>query len=105
MARQKQHSREAKPSRPRSSLLTKLLILLLLAGAAVELIHINERIGSTSAKNDGLSLQASQLEQENTALEEDIQEGPTVEKMKEIAREEMDYTTPGEYVFDIIGAG
>ena len=40
------------------------------------------------------------MEQENAALEADIAEGPTEEKLQDIARDELGFVKPGEYVFD-----
>ena len=39
--------------------------------------------------------------QENDALRADIEEGCTPEKMQEIARRELGWVLPGEYVFEV----
>ena len=39
--------------------------------------------------------------QENDALSADIEEGCTPEKMQEIARRELGWLLPGEYVFEV----
>ena len=44
----------------------------------------------------------AQTRRENDALAADIAEGPTREKIEEIARDELGLVTPNEYVFDDI---
>ena len=42
----------------------------------------------------------AEKQRENAALEADITEGPTDEKLEEIARDELGLVKPGEYVFE-----
>jgi cell division protein FtsB len=44
--------------------------------------------------------QVDEKKQENAALAADLAEGPTDEKLQDIARDELGYVKPGEYVFD-----
>ena len=69
--------------RSRGSVLTKLLILVILAAIGLQL----------------RSLQAQ--EQENAALAADIAEGATEDKMKEIAQEELGLISPNQRVFSV----
>ena len=103
----KRQQRPVKKHRERvhSMFLTKVILLILLAGIGLQLWRINGQVAEATAQLEDLEEQAAQLEQENSALREDIDEGSTVEKMKDIARNELDYVDPGEYVFEIIGAG
>ena len=68
----------------RTGLLTKLLILILLAALGCQLYALQE-----------------QVEQARTEREADIDEGCTPEKMQEIARRELGWVLPDEYVFDV----
>ena len=105
MKHRQQRPENAKKERVHSSFLTKVLILVLLAGVGFQLWRLNGQVAEAAAQREALAAEVAQMEQENSALAEDIDEGSTVEKMKEIARNELGYVDPGEYVFEIIGAG
>ena len=92
MARQKRR-------RVRSSLMTKILVLALLGGIGWQLHALQGQVESAQAKKDALAAQVETQQQENDALSADIAEGSTQEKMLEIAREELGWIAPGEYVF------
>ena len=92
-----------KKERVRSSFAMKLLIVVLLVGAGLQLWHLGSQVSRARQEKEELALQVAQMEQENSALTQDITEGATTEKMKELARSELDYVDPGEYVFEIIG--
>ena len=49
----------------------------------------------------GVAAEVEGKRQENDALAADIEEGCTPEKMQEIARRELGWLLPGEYVFDV----
>lgn len=103
--RQQQRPAKKKKERVHSLVTTRIIILLLLAGVGLQLWHLNGQVAEATAQREELSEEVAQMEQENSALAADIAEGSTVEKMKELARSELGYVDPGEYVFDIIGAG
>ena len=42
----------------------------------------------------------AERERENAAMKADLEEGPTEEKLLEIARDELGLVKPGEYVFE-----
>lgn len=86
--------------RPRASLTVKLVILALLAATGLQLYRVQERVESAQAEKDRYAAQVAELQQENDSLKADIAEGATAEKIEEIARDELGYVTPGEYVFD-----
>ena len=86
-------------ARPRSSLLTKLVIVALLAAIGWKLYDLRGQVAQAEAEKAQISAQVEQQRQENAALEADIAEGNTPEKMEEIAREELDLVMPNEYVF------
>lgn len=105
MKKHPQHPEKQKKERVRSSLMTRIIILLLLAGVGLQLWHLNGQVAEATAQREELAAEVAQMEQENSALAADIAGGPTAEKMKELARSELDYVEPGEYIFEIIGAG
>ena len=89
-----------KPAKKRSgSLLTHVAILLILAAIGWQLYSLQGQIASTQAEKDRTSQQVEMLKQNNDALRADIAEGATDEKMKDLARDELGWTDPDEYVF------
>ena len=88
-----------KKQHARASLLTKLLVLLLLAGIGWQLFHLQEQVRTAEAEKDALAAQVQAKQQENDALSADIAQGSTQEKMEEMAREELGLVYPGERVF------
>lgn len=90
---------EKKTGRTHASLLTKLLILLLLAGIGMQLLSLQEDVKAAEVEKALLAAQVEAQQQENDALSADIAEGGTQEKMEELAREELGLVYPGERVF------
>ena len=84
---------EQQKKRPRASLLTKIVLLVLLAAVGWQLYGLQGKVAAA---------QVEQTKRENDALSADIAEGPTREKIEEIARDELGLVTPNEYVFDDI---
>lgn len=98
MASAKKKSKQ-KRQRVHASLPTKLLILTLLVAIGWQLHSLHGQVESAQEKKELLAAQVEAKAQENDALAADIAEGPTSEKMQEIAREELGWVAPGEYVF------
>ena len=88
-----------KKQRTRSSLLTKLLVLLLVGSIGWQLFHLQAQVRAAEAEKDALAAQVQAKQQENDALSADIAQGSTQEKMEEMAREELGLVYPGERVF------
>ena len=82
---------EQQKKRPRASLLTKIVLLVVLAAIGWQLYGLQSKVAAA---------QVAQTQRENEALAADIAEGPTREKVEEIARDELGLVTPNEYVFD-----
>ena len=89
----------AKRTRPRASLLTKLLVVVLLAAIGWQLYEFRDQVASAQTEKELYAQQVAAQQQENDALAADIAQGTTTEKMEEIARDELGLVTPGEYVF------
>jgi len=89
----------AKRPRPRAGLLTKLLIVVLLAAIGWQLYDLRQQVERAQQEKAQYEEQVTAKQQENDALEADIAEGATPEKMEEIARDELGLVKPDEYVF------
>lgn len=87
--------------RVHTSLAVKLLILALLAAAACRLYALQGEVAAAQAERDSVAAQVEIQRQKNDALSADIAEGATPEKMQEIARRELGWVLPGEYIFSI----
>lgn len=96
MAKKEQPARHA---RPRASLLTKLVVVVLLAAIGWQLYELRGQVEIAQAEKERYTQQVESQQQQNNALAADIAEGATPEKMEEIAREKLGYGAPGEYVF------
>lgn len=88
-----------KQERRRTGLMTKLLILVLLAAIGYQLYGLRAQVEKAQAEKERYAAQVEALRQENETLTADIAEGATQEKMEQIARDELGLVTPGEYVF------
>lgn len=88
-----------KQERRRTGLMTKLLILVLLAAIGYQLYGLRAQVEKAQAEKERYTAQVEALRQENETLTADIAEGATQDKMEQIARDELGLVTPGEYVF------
>ena len=89
----------AKKKKAGNGLVTKLIILALIAIIGWQLYDLQDQHSAAQAERDRYQTEVESLRQENDALAADIAEGTTQEKMEEIARKELGVVTPGEYVF------
>lgn len=92
--------RTEKKPRPKAGLLTKIVIVVLLAAMGWQLYDLRGQLQAAEAEKAAYQQQVEAQQQENDALAADIAEGPTKEKIEEIARNELGYVKPGEYVFE-----
>ena len=83
----------------RSSLLTKLAILLLIVCCSAILISQQSRIRANEAEAQSLAQQAAQLEQANRELTEDIANLGSDDSVMEIAQEELGLVADGQIIF------
>ena len=91
----------------RAGPLTKLLLLVLLLGIGWQLYRLQSQVEAAQVEKDLLAGQVEAKRQENSALAADIAAGGApipaklsmvLEKMEEIARNELGMVFPGEYV-------
>ena len=87
-------------NRPRAGLLTKVIIVVLLVALGWKVYDLRGQIAMAETERENYEAQVEEKKQENAALKDDIAEGPTDEKLQDIARDELGYVKPGEYVFD-----
>ena len=75
------------------------VLLLLILALGWQLVQLRGKVSEAEAEKQRLSTEVEACRQENAALESDIAQGSTPEKMKELARDELGWVGPGEYVF------
>lgn len=88
-----------KKQRARAGILTKFVILALLAGLGWQLLQLKGQVEQAQEQRTALAQQVSDLQEQNDALEADIAEGATEEKMEDLAREKLGVVSPNERVF------
>lgn len=88
-----------KVDRPRAGILTKVIIVVLLATIGWQIYDLRGQIANAQEEKESYAAQVEEKARENAALKADIAEGPTAEKLEDIARDELGYVKPGEYVF------
>ena len=93
---------EQQKKRPRASLLTKIVLLVLPAAVGRQPHGLQRKVAAPQEDKARYAAPVEQTKRENDARSADIAEGPTREKIEEIARDELGLVTPNEYVFDDI---
>ena len=83
----------------KTSLLTKILIVVLIAYAIIALVGLEGKINQTLAEERRLQQEVAYAEQEHLALEEAIDELGTEKSIIKIARERLGMVADGEIVF------
>ena len=81
----------------------KVIVLALLVVIGWQLYSLQGQLASAREERDRYADLVAAKEQENAALEADIAQGPTDEKLQEIARDELGLVKPDEYVFEPSG--
>ena len=92
-----------KKNKIRMGLPVKAAVLVLLAAILWQLYDLQGQLAGAQEERDRYAGLVAAQEQENAALEADIAEGPTDEKLQEIARDELGLVKPDEYVFEPSG--
>lgn len=80
-------------------LLIKLVIVVLLVTVGFQLYRLQGQISEAETNRAQLAAQVAAKQQENAALEKDIENGDDPETLEDIAREELGMVNPGEKVF------
>lgn len=87
----------------KSSLLTKVVVLLVVVSATVILVSQRAQIRSNQEQYQELAAQAAALTQENRELQSDIDGLGSDESVKKIARDKLGLIENGEIVFSDVG--
>lgn len=87
----------------RSSLLVKLVILILVVYAVVTLVSLRTQIAEKNAEAAALTSSITAAEQKNGQLEEAIANADTDEGIMDIARDKLGMAGDGEIVFKDVG--
>lgn len=87
----------------RSSLLTKVLILVLVVYAAVTLVSLQSQVTAMNAEADVLESRIDTAKQENLRLEQAIDALDTDEGVEDVARQKLGWVSKGEIVFYDMG--
>ena len=87
----------------RSSLVTKLLILVLVVYATVTLVSLQNQVAEKNAEAEALESSIAATEQENQRLQQAIDALGTDEGVEEVARRKLGLVAEGEIVFYDVG--
>lgn len=87
----------------RSSLLTKVVVLLVVVSATVILVSQRSQIRSNQAQYQELAGEAAGLQQENQNLRSDIEGLDSDESVKKIAWDKLGLVGNGEIIFSDVG--
>lgn len=87
----------------RSSLLTKVLILVLVVYATVTLVSLQSQVTEMDAQAEVLESSIDAAKQENLRLEQAIDALDTDEGVVDVARQKLGWVTEGEIVFYDMG--
>ena len=87
----------------RSSLLTKLLILVLVAYATVTLVSLQSQVTEKETQAAALQDDITATQQENLRLEQAINALGTDEGVEAVARQKLGLVAPGEILFYDVG--
>ena len=83
----------------KSSLLVKLVILIILVYSTVTLVSLQNQLQDKKAEAAQLTAEAQQLQQDNLDLQERIDNLSTDEGIEEVARNKLGLVRDGEIVF------
>ena len=85
----------------KSSLLVKLVILILVVYATVTLVRLRSQINETEAA--GLTSSIASTQQENDRLQSSIDALDTPDGLEQVARDQLGMVSEGEIVFEDVG--
>ena len=92
MAKQKKKAKK-------SSGIVLLVVLLLIGVVGFELVNVYGQIATAQEQERQLATQVQQQKEANASLQQDLARADDEEFIKELAREELGLTEPGERIF------
>ena len=90
---------QARKGKKRTSVLTMLVIMILIALVGVQLIHLRSQIDAAQNQLTALQSDLDSVRQENDALSSALEKADDPEFLQELARDQLGYVTPGERSF------
>ncbi len=87
----------------KSSLITKILVLILVVYATVTLVSLQGQVTEKQAEAQALAAEISAARQENLRLEQSIDNLDTDEGVEAVARQKLGLVSRGEIVFYDVG--
>ena len=87
----------------KSSLLTKLLLLVMVVYAAITLVSLQNQVTVRETEAVRLQAEIDEARQENLRLEQAIEMLDTDEGVEAVARQKLGLVTPGEIVYYDVG--
>ncbi len=87
----------------KSSLVTKLLVLILVVYATVTLVSLQGQVTEKQAEAQALAAEISSARQENLRLKQSIDNLDTDEGVEAVARQKLGFVSRGEIVFYDVG--
>ena len=87
----------------KSSLLVKLVILILVVYATVTLVRRRSQLNGLDAEVKGLTSSIASTQQENDRLQSSIDALDTPEGLEQVARDQLGMVSEGEIVFEDVG--
>lgn len=83
----------------KASLLTKVVILALLIGAAATLLNLQNKLAAAQEDLAQAQAEVAAQRQVNADLSDAVENSDDPERQTDIARDKLGLVTPGEYVF------
>lgn len=83
----------------KASLLTKLVVLALLIGAATGLLNLRQQILTAEADLAEAQSQVAEQKQVNAELADAVENSGDPERQADLARSKLGLVEPGEYIF------
>lgn len=83
----------------KAGLLTKVVVLALLAATAIGLLNVRNQILQAQAEKEALERQVAQQAQTNADLADAVENSGDPDRQADLAREKLGLVEPGEYVF------
>lgn len=83
----------------KASLLTKIVILALLIGAATTLLNLQNKLAAAQEDLAQAQSEVTAQRQVNADLADAVENSDDPERQADIARDKLGLVTPGEYVF------
>lgn len=83
----------------KAGLLTKVVVLALLAATAIGLLNVRNQILQAQAEKEALERQVAQQAQTNADLADAVENSGDPDRQEDIARSKLGLVSPGEKVF------